>query len=40
VDGANGNFALKPGADTGILGFQPIPFDQIGRRKKDSDEYK
>ena len=31
VDGVHGNFALKPGADTGIPGFQPIPFDKIGR---------
>ena len=30
VDAANGNFALKPGADTGIPGFQPIPFAKIG----------
>ena len=33
VDGAHGNFALKPGADTGFLGFQPIPFDKIGLEK-------
>jgi hypothetical protein len=32
VDGVKGNFALKPGADTGIAGFVPIPFEKIGRR--------
>ena len=33
VDPANGNFALKPGADTGIPGFEPIPFEKIGLKK-------
>ena len=30
VDAANDNFALKPDADTGIPGFEPIPFEKIG----------
>jgi hypothetical protein len=30
VDPTNGNYALKPGADTGIPGFKPIPFEKIG----------
>ena len=34
VDGTHGNFAMKPGADTGIHGFQAIPFDKIGLEKK------
>ncbi len=38
VDGAAGNFALKPGADTGIAGFQPIPFDKIGLKNKAAKE--
>jgi parallel beta-helix repeat protein len=31
VDPAKGNFTLKPGADIGISGFDPIPFEKIGR---------
>ena len=30
VDGAKGNFALKPGADTGFAGFEPPPFEKMG----------
>ncbi|MCX6997117.1 MAG: right-handed parallel beta-helix repeat-containing protein [Kiritimatiellaeota bacterium] len=33
VDGPRGNFALKPAADTGIEGFEPIPFERIGLKK-------
>ena len=33
VDFADGNFALKPGVDIGIPGFQPIPFEKIGLKK-------
>lgn len=34
IDGANGNFALKPDADTDLPDFQPIPFDRIGLKKR------
>jgi hypothetical protein len=34
IDPANGNYGLKPGAETGIDGFKPIPFEQIGLVKK------
>ncbi|MCP5535737.1 MAG: right-handed parallel beta-helix repeat-containing protein [Akkermansiaceae bacterium] len=30
VDPANGDFSLKPGADTGIPDWKPIPFQKIG----------
>ena len=30
VDPARGNYGIKPGADTGIEGFTPIPFDEMG----------
>lgn len=30
ADPANGNYSLKPGADAGIPGFEPIPFEKIG----------
>jgi hypothetical protein len=30
VDLAKGDFRMKPGKDTGIKGFVPVPFDKIG----------
>jgi hypothetical protein len=30
VDMAKGDFRMKRGKDTGIKGFEPIPFDKIG----------
>ena len=38
VDGAAGNFTLRPDADTGIPGFAPIPFDKIGPRRDAAGE--
>jgi hypothetical protein len=32
VDAAHGDFRLKPGSQAASLGFQAIPFEQIGPR--------
>ncbi|MCL5280146.1 MAG: DUF5123 domain-containing protein, partial [Planctomycetes bacterium] len=37
VDAAQGNFQLKPDSPAYKVGFQPIPFEKIGRQTAPPD---